>query len=340
MSKHVLIVTAGWDMTALVGAEALHRRGHRTTIVRPDEIPEEMKASTLIDDAVWSTRLKTKRGQVDLATFDSVWWRKPLPPRMHHSLNEIELAYAERETQHYLKGIWALMTDNPEVFWMSHPRAIQRAENKLLQLKKAAEAGFDHPKTLITNDPEAVHQFYAECDGQMVFKSLSGGFIVPGQVVDLQESDGRVPVPYVRPVSQEDLEHLDRITHNPCQFQELVDKHHELRITVFGERAYAAGLYSQDDERTRFDSRMLGVKIRTTVEKIPAEIEAKCLRLMSAYGLEYAAFDFIVTPDGDYVFLEMNPNGQWLYIQEWVPELKLLDAFADVITGAGRLLGD
>ena len=59
--------------------------------------------------------------------------------------------------------------------------------------------------------------------------------------------------------------------------------------------------------------------------------------LVSGYGLNFSAMDLIVTPDDRYVFLENNPNGQFIFVEEMVPELAMTDALAAcLIRGAGN----
>ena len=124
---------------------------------------------------------------------------------------------------------------------------------------------------------------------------------------------------------------LDTVRMVPCQFQELVPKCLELRVTVIGEELFTCEIHSQAHERTVLDWRHYDVSIPYKKGSLPGEIAEKCLTLTKSYGLNFSAIDLIVRPDGEYVFLEINPNGQWLFIQQQIPEMKMVEAMAALL---------
>ncbi len=65
---------------------------------------------------------------------------------------------------------------------------------------------------------------------------------------------------------------------------------------------------------------------------MPPEVEKGVRQLMAELGLFFGALDFAVTPDGRWVFFEVNPNGQWhwLAVRAGVP---LVEAMADALQG-------
>ncbi len=130
---------------------------------------------------------------------------------------------------------------------------------------------------------------------------------------------------------------LDAVAELPCFFQRNIAKRHELRVTVIGDKVFAARIHSQDDPRTAIDCRDMSAEIRYEKAALPAKIERRCLDLVRSYGLTFGALDIIVTPNEDYVFLEMNPVGQFLFVQELVPELDMIGAVAAcLLEGASR----
>ena len=58
---------------------------------------------------------------------------------------------------------------------------------------------------------------------------------------------------------------------------------------------------------------------------LPSDIDHKCRMFMSHFGLLFGCFDFIVTPKNEYIFLEMNEQGQFLWVKHLNPEIKMLD---------------
>lgn len=98
--------------------------------------------------------------------------------------------------------------------------------------------------------------------------------------------------------------------------QEYVEKALEFRVTIIGGRIFTCAIHSQDSERTRHDWRRYDFeKVKHEVYQLPVEVEQKLLALMKEWGLVYGAMDMILTPSGEYVFLEVNPTGQWGWIE-------------------------
>jgi glutathione synthase/RimK-type ligase-like ATP-grasp enzyme len=112
-------------------------------------------------------------------------------------------------------------------------------------------------------------------------------------------------------------------------FQPYVEKAFELRVVVMGEKIFAAKMDSQADEASRIDWR--GGNPDHEIFELPAEVKAALHRLMDSFGLNFASLDMIVTPDDEYVFLELNPNGQWLWLEHELG-LPLVSTMADLLT--------
>lgn len=89
----------------------------------------------------------------------------------------------------------------------------------------------------------------------------------------------------------------------------------ELRITVVGDHVFPAAISYAHAERAAVDWRTAYQDLRYGIHQLPQGIHYKCLALVHKLGLSFAAFDMIVTPDDRYVFLELNPNGQWQWIE-------------------------
>jgi glutathione synthase/RimK-type ligase-like ATP-grasp enzyme len=122
----------------------------------------------------------------------------------------------------------------------------------------------------------------------------------------------------------------------PCQFQEYVPKRSEFRVTVIGNELFTAEILSQEHPETVVDFRRFDVPVTYRAAKLPDELAERCLRLTHSYGLNFGAIDFVLTPDGRYVFLEINPNGQFLFVQQRVPELRMAEARAACLIRGGN----
>jgi glutathione synthase/RimK-type ligase-like ATP-grasp enzyme len=192
----------------------------------------------------------------------------------------------------------------------------------------ARELGLEIPRTLTTNDPSAVRTFAASCEGGIVTKMLSSFAVYEG---------GREMVVFTNPVKPEDLADLSGLRLCPMTFQEMIPKALELRVTVVGERVMSASIDSQSSERAAHDWRRDGLRMIRDWQpyELPRQVEENILRLMDYFVLNYGAIDIIVTPDGRHVFLEINPVGEFFWLER-SPGLPISDAIADVLLGRSR----
>jgi glutathione synthase/RimK-type ligase-like ATP-grasp enzyme len=149
----------------------------------------------------------------------------------------------------------------------------------------------------------------------------------------IYDEEGREQVVFTTPLSAEDLDSLEGLDLCPMTFQERVAKELELRVTVVGRRVFAAAVDSQAAETTREDWRRDGVSLegRWREHALPETLEEKLLALCRRLGLNYGAIDLILTPDGRYVFLEINPVGEYFWLESAPPHFPLSEALAEVL---------
>jgi glutathione synthase/RimK-type ligase-like ATP-grasp enzyme len=162
----------------------------------------------------------------------------------------------------------------------------------------------------------------------MVTKMLSSFAVYEG---------GRELVVFTNRVKPEDLADLSGLSLCPATFQEAIPKALELRATVVGDRVMTASIDSQSSERAADDWRRDGLRMIQDWQpyELPREVEEKLLRLMDYFVLNYGAIDLIVTPDGRHVFLEVNPVGEFFWLERH-PGLPVSEAIADVLLGRAR----
>ncbi len=332
MTKQILIITNSGDLHADLVVQRLLTRGASHFRLNLDEFPVCYGIDVQFDGGISSGVLRhpSTGSAVEIAEIGAVWTRKAGDFRFSsEDLGPQEHAYAMAETEHILTSL--LLTLNG--YWMNHPNAIRGAMWKGEQLQRAASAGFKVPPSLATTSADAVRRFRAAVGGEIIFKSLSSPDLC-GDRVDL---DDRVVSGLATTlITAEHDDMLDSLNELPGFFQQCIPKRYELRVTVIGELVFAAAIHSQDDERTLTDYRDFSAGIRFEAVTLPPDIEHRCRCLVHSYGLTFGALDLILTPGGDYVFLENNPAGQFLFVEQLVPELRMLDAVADcLIAGAG-----
>jgi glutathione synthase/RimK-type ligase-like ATP-grasp enzyme len=330
MPKRILIVTRRDDLHADLVAAKIAAAGGRPFRLNLDEFPEHFALSLEFTGGRWQgdlTCLPTD-DSLSLADIGAVWMRKKASFAFASPLMPQEKAYANAETEHILFSLLYSL----DCYWMSHPVALRGASWKGEQLLRAARMGFCVPSSMVTNERVAVDAFRAAADDGIVFKSLSSPSLAAADVDPEHRVTASLPTTRIT-ADHEDV--LDGVGELPCFFQHHVPKAHELRVTVIDDRLFAARIHSQDDPRTATDCRDMSAEIRYEKATLPAEIGQLCLDFVHSYGLTYGALDLIVTPGGDHVFLENNPVGQFLFVEQLVPELDITGAVAErLATGA------
>ena len=315
----------------------LQELGHEAVRLNTNDLPLSTTMSLVFGDesSFWkgSIAIHSNGRVIDLEQVRSVWWRRPMMFGLPLDLSEQERAFANDELDHALRSVWASL----DCYWISRPDSIAAAKWKGNQLQRAAQLGLEVPRTLITTDPEAVRTFYDQCGGQMVFKVMSDPFLGAPKLAQ-KHPEGLPEKPFITTttlITASELARLDSVRLVPCLFQEYIPKRLELRVTVIGDELFAAEIHSQEHEQTRIDWRNFEVDIPYRKATLPRDIADRCLTLVKSYGLNFSALDLILTPDGRYVFLESNPNGQFIFIEKAVPELRMTEALAScLIRGA------
>ncbi|HVR96356.1 MAG TPA: hypothetical protein VMW27_07070 [Thermoanaerobaculia bacterium] len=315
----ILIPTYPKDIHAIEIAMALADQGHEAVLWSGSDFPTLQSAS--IDILGGEMRWEIAGPELDggRPPFDTVWLRRPTPAVLPDSLHPGDRPVAQRECQEFLSSLYFLTA--PDAFWVNPLASRPRSELKAVQLHEAARAGLTIPPTLVSNDPARIRRFLGE-HRETIYKPFH-----PAQ----WDSEDRVAILWTNDITAEDLPSDDTLRLTPGIFQVKVPKAHELRVTIMGQHVVTARLRSQEIEGARLDWRAAGPQVRVEPDRLPEEVEAACLRLMRSLGILFGAFDFIVTPEGEHVFLEVNPAGQFLWVEEANPELPLLAPFVDFL---------
>jgi glutathione synthase/RimK-type ligase-like ATP-grasp enzyme len=250
---------------------------------------------------------------------DVIWNRRPLYVVDDALVHPGDREFVDVQCKAHREGLFALLRRGG--FWVNDRDAAVRANHKPLQHAIAVEVGLEMPDTLYTNDPAAIRAFLREQGGRIAFKpfymlpwkSGTTNFITPTTVI-----------------TEAHLEDETRIAVAPAIYQELVPKAYELRVTVIGERFFAAKLNSQSTDLGLVDWRRAQEKMTAEETALPPIVEEQCRELMRRLGLVFGCLDLIVTPDGRHVFLEVNQMGQFLFVERWTG-MPLLDAFAEML---------
>lgn len=295
-----LLIADTYEATADLLVAELRRRGVACMRWNLDRYPLEACLTYRAADDRFEAEIAGDDRRLDLGDVASVWCRGLLASGYPEDLDPQERTFAETGVRRALDAL--TIACNP--LWINHPFRQRLANSKPAQLHAARRAGLDIPATVITNDPEEARQFVASRRGETVYKSLTQNLDTdPGTAL------------YTGVVTDAALANLDLIRLTPGIFQERVTKAYELRVTVVGKRIFCARIDSQARAETALDWRHRPFDIDSGPVTLPAAVEAGVLALMTDFGLVYGAFDFIVTPSGRHVFLEVNPAGQYMWVE-------------------------
>jgi hypothetical protein len=331
----IVIVTNQDDPHADDVIRVLWGMGGEPIRLNTDEIPQ-YSSLTLEVGARLAGRIEldTNGLVIDVERIRSVWWRRPRRFRVPADLSPWESEFAQEELRQAYRGLWASI----DCYWISHPDAIERAEWKLGQLRRARALGFEVPRTLVTSDPAAALDFHEACEDGIVYKVMTGPYLAAERYLDRfpDAPEPEAVQTLTTLLGEDELASLESIRAVPALFQERVPKRVELRVTVIGEDLFVAEIDSQADERTQVDFRADFDAVAFRAGTLPDEIAERCLALVHGYGLNFSAIDLVVTPDDRYVFLESNPNGQFGFVEQLVPELPLTEALATRLLHGGN----
>jgi len=239
----------------------------------------------------------------------AVWYRRPGSVASDPTISdELDRSFAENEWMHALDGFFTSVF--PRIV---SPPLKQRAATKPIQLSLASRLGLRVPETLITSDPEEALTFVAAHQGRVVHKAMTAP---PHQFIDTRAWDS------------EASRHIADISLCPTIFQERIVGPADVRATVVGEQIFSACIQSASG-RASVDSR-LDSDAPCAPYDLPSDVEAAILRLMNELELLFGTVDLKVTDCGEHVFLEVNPQGQFLYI-EILTGLPISNALADFL---------
>ncbi|TKK87982.1 ATP-dependent carboxylate-amine ligase [Herbidospora galbida] len=322
MPSEILILTAEGDAHAEKVAAILAARGVEAVMFDPADYPSRARINAAYGPGTQVRRtLHTDGHPLDLDALTAVWFRRPQPPAAHPEITDPAVrVYVEGECSAFTADLWDQL-DCRHV--PARRQTIMLAQRKSSQLALAGRLGFDLPATLVTTDPDEFLDFYDRHSGQIITKPLHD----PRPPANAGAELGR----FSEPVSTHDVIHADAIRLAPVIVQEYVVKQVELRVTVVGRAVFAAEIHSQESNHTRFDWRRYDLgSTRHEPHRLPTDVARRCVEIVERLGLRYGAIDLILTPDGRYVFLEVNPSGQWLWIES-ATGLPISEALCDLL---------
>lgn len=230
--------------------------------------------------------LDTEEHRYRITPRTTVWWRRSGGVEVSDlGLEEAQLA--REECPHILRGA----LQSVAVRWVDDPNVVDRAELKIFQLQAASKLGIRIPDSLATNDPESARRFIAQ--RPCVAKALS-----PGTGI----------APYTDTVTDTDIDYLRQL---PALLQEEIPATADLRVVIIGSGAW---MWRRPRTQSTLDWRSQDPNGSGFVrDAADDDILDLARQVTSALGLSMAIQDWLETDDG-VVFLESNPQGNWLFL--------------------------
>jgi len=302
MSLPVLVIAANDDWPTDRVVTELTGRGVEVFRMDTADFPQRISLTGRISRGRgWAGELTTVHRTVALSRVRAVYYRAPGAFQFSDGMTGPEEQFAAAQARAGLGGVVSAL----DCRWVNHPTFMARAEYKPVQLDAARACGLRIPPTLITNRPEAVREFAAAIPGPLVCKPVASPVLV---------EDGKLKTVYTRRLTPDDLADLRGIETTAHLFQAWVDKSHEVRLTVVGARMFATEIHAAS-EAAHEDWRSDYGSLTYTTTEVPTDVWAGMRGLMDRLHLTYGAADFVVDPAGRWWFLEVNPCGQWDWIQ-------------------------
>ncbi|HEX5496917.1 MAG TPA: ATP-grasp ribosomal peptide maturase [Mycobacteriales bacterium] len=308
----VLILTQPFDVSADYVVAELQSRAAPVFRCDPGDFPRSLVLAAELGDT-WTGGLRLPGRSLRLGDIGCAWYRRPTRFEFAEALSPEERRWATHEAR---LGVGGVLAGLPR--WLNHPSDIARAEFKPVQLRAARATGLSVPPTLITNDPEAARVFVSKHD-TAVYKPLSGRGVA---------ENGHYKLIFANRLKADEV--TVSVAATAHLFQKWVDKDHEIRLTVVDRTLFAVRI-DAGSAAGRIDWRTDYASLRYSVVDVPCDIHDRVLRLLDMLMLRFAALDFVVTPDGEWMFLELNPNGQWAWLQD-ATGLPIAAAIADALT--------
>jgi glutathione synthase/RimK-type ligase-like ATP-grasp enzyme len=232
-----------------------------------------------------------------LCKVGAVWYRRISNYGFHPELSgETERLFAWSEANEAMLGVWYSL----DCYWMNPPTADEVSQRKIRQLQVARRLGLSVPDTLVTNQPDAARAFIdAHGVGNVIRKAFRNIAQAPRET---------------HLIRSEDLDLLDAVRYTPVIFQRFVPVERDLRVTIVEDDIFAAAVTSEKKYAADYRPGLASARVEPCA--LPPYVAEKLVELMKIFNLRFGAIDLRVTPDGDYVFFEINPAGEYLFISE------------------------
>lgn len=252
----------------------------------------------------------------------AIVYRRPKP---FVPLVDGDTAQQSHASSEWAEAIEGFLAHVPSAKWINHPARNFAASHKSDQLTRAKELGLNVPLWLVTNNPDEARTFLKHHGPSLVAKTLAGGYLERSSPTD-------DTLLYTQAIDESHAHLFDRLPVCPVLFQTRVHKSADVRLIAIDDRLAAITLTATDHNGLQYlDIRRDNMRdVEYSLVDVPADVEKAVAGLMGSYGLRFAAIDFAIDATGRWVFFEINPNGQWAWL-DLVGACDVGSLFADAL---------
>ena len=300
----ILFITNKEDITTDIIIEKLNKTSIPYYRLNTENLTSIIRINLNFESNKFEITDTLSKKTINLLDVKSVYYRRPqLPSFDHLAISAPEKSFLLNETYYLLEGLYKILSSK---FWISSVFSIREAENKIHQLILAKKLGFKIPKSLITSEPRNAKEFYKR--KTCIIKPIKTGFI---------ENKKKSKIIFTSLIPENNEAIFDRASTFPVFLQTNIVKQGDIRVTIIGAKIFSTFISSQNHEETLIDWRKgSNPNLEFKRHKIPNDIAEKCLKLNKTLGLNFSAIDFVLNNNTEYTFLEINPNGQWGWIEK------------------------
>lgn len=315
-----LILAPEDDLHALAVMKALDIRGVSYSLFSTEQLLDISTASLSISNV--EILFSIEQIDRELTLYDRGWLRRHPTPSLAQ-FDARDQTVLSREYRYFIIAILELASER--VDWINSLEATHRINNKIYQLRIARDAGFNIPNSRLTTSPQAAKSFICAMGGEALIKGLT-----PMS----WDEDGKSLSAFSSKVNEDHFAPYLSLPHYPLYLQEYVSKKYEVRILVMGKTYASMKIDSQKSIETAVDWRIgfMTGNVAGEAMEIPLLVKSKIQRFMILAGLATASLDFIVTELEEWVFLECNESGNFLFLESIDPTIHVLDMFSHFLT--------
>jgi glutathione synthase/RimK-type ligase-like ATP-grasp enzyme len=308
--KSFLIVSEADDLHALAVQSAVRQRGLFCNIIESNQLSGRESINYHVNNVQTAAMVRTSDGQLqDVNQVDAIWWRRFKSDQMI----DISCLTADQVSlinNDCIGAIYGILNNSFQGKWLSNPCATDLASNKLNQLSAAVEAGFTIPDTLISQSPQVVREFSSKYERGVIVKPVVGT---------------KGPLLFTQMITEDHLSQEDSIRSSPSIYQEYISGDRHIRLNCFGDKSFAALIKTTDlDWRPN-------LQVPICSWDVPNELQIKVRRVLDILELEMGIFDLKINLEGEIIWLEVNPQGQFLFL-EGITGYPLTERFVDFFT--------